>query len=721
MTAPRSPATASTQVADGKGLMPHHERELMEGSGLSAETIKAAGIYSEWTPAKLGRILKLDERWVKKLVPAIVFPFARADGSNGYSRVKPDNPRVDRNEKKIKYESPRGEPNQVYLPPGVADYLQDVRQELLFTEGEKKSAKATQEGFPCLGLVGVYGWKHAKQECLLPELAEIAWHGRKVFIAFDSDLEEKEGVQNAESRLAAALAAQGAIVRCLRIPHGIEGAKQGLDDLLVAAGDDGKRRLRQLIDDAIEPLPVAPDSEKLTASKLDPAIVAKQFLETGEQDGVYRVRFHRGGFVLWTAGRYVEIPPCEVRARLVNQINQDFNHLSTGITNNVLDQVKAQAILPVSYSPPCWLEQPNGCEAWEPRDLLATKNAIVHLPSFATVLNNPNEPILYSIPATPLFFSPAAIDFEFDPNAPSPEHWLQFMAQLWEDDQESVDMLQEWFGLCLTPDTSFQKILLILGPKRSGKGTLARVLRSVVGEYNCCGPTMSGLGTNFGLQSLLHKTVAIISDARLSGRTDSAVVTERLLSISGEDGIDVDRKHLPPVNSTKLLTRLMILTNELPRLGDSSGALAGRLIILRMTKSFYGAEDRKLTEKLLEERAGIMLWAIRGWRRLRERGYLLQPAAGDQMREQMEDLTSPVGHFVRERCELSPLVEEPTKSLYAAYVAWMLANNSKAVNDATFARDLYAACPAVRPVRRREGDKRWHTYVGVRLLSLEGF
>ena len=47
--------------------------------------------------------------------------------------------------------------------------------------------------------------------------------------------------------------------------------------------------------------------------------------------------------------------------------------------------------------------------------------------------------------------------------------------QLWAGDSESIAALQEWFGYCLTNDTRQQKILMIVGPKRSGKGTIARV------------------------------------------------------------------------------------------------------------------------------------------------------------------------------------------------------------------------------------------------------
>ena len=64
---------------------------------------------------------------------------------------------------------------------------------------------------------------------------------------------------------------------------------------------------------------------------------------------------------------------------------------------------------------------------------------------------------------------------------------------------KSIDTLQEEFGLFLTGDTRHQKIFLLVGPKRSGKGTIASVLDQLMGQTNVCGPTLSGLAQNFGL------------------------------------------------------------------------------------------------------------------------------------------------------------------------------------------------------------------------------
>ena len=59
------------------------------------------------------------------------------------------------------------------------------------------------------------------------------------------------------------------------------------------------------------------------------------------------------------------------------------------------------------------------------------------------------------------------------------------------------------------------------------------------------GPTLSGLSTQFGMSELIGKPLATISDARLDTRSDSTLAVERLLSISGEDALSVQRKYKP--------------------------------------------------------------------------------------------------------------------------------------------------------------------------------
>jgi putative DNA primase/helicase len=90
-------------------------------------------------------------------------------------------------------------------------------------------------------------------------------------------------------------------------------------------------------------------------------------------------------------------------------------------------------------------------------------------------------------------------------------------------------------------------------PRRSGKGTIARVLTALLGRDSVVSPTLASLQTPFGLAPLIGKPLAIISDARLGSRSDQAAITERLLSISGEDGLTIDRKFMPSWTGRRLL------------------------------------------------------------------------------------------------------------------------------------------------------------------------
>jgi putative DNA primase/helicase len=312
---------------------------------------------------------------------------------------------------------------------------------------------------------------------------------------------------------------------------------------------------------------------------------------------------------------------------------------------------------------------------------------------------------------TPNFFAVNAIDYDPDPNAQCPKIWNDFLRQLFDDDLESHDLLQEWFGYCLTGDTSQQKILLIVGPRRSGKGTIARVLAKVVGTSNVCGPTTSSLAGPFGLQPLIGKSLAIVSDARFHGES-VPIVVERLLCISGEDTLTVDRKFMESV-TMKLPTRFMFLTNELPKLIDASGALAGRFVILRLTESFYGKEDKTLTARLLVELPGILNWSIDGWKRLHERGHFVLPMTVHEMVKEIENLSSPVSAFVREECVVGPGHRVDAGVLYEAWRHWCESEGRQNVTTRqTFGRDLAAAVPGVS---RRRGTGLQPFYEGITL------
>ena len=309
----------TTATESTRRLTDRHRAEL-HASGLSDETIEVAGIYTA-DSAEIKRILG----WAPKGVDwgqGLVFPFHFPDEPDtSYSRVKLDFPR-DRDGKPVKYESPRAVGNRPYFPVGFFDALNGAKT-TIFTEGEKKALSVTQTGTPCIGLIGVWGWQDKRlrsdtgraygERHLIPALARIDWKGRDTIIIFDSDAATKSEVRLAEARLADSLTKAGANVRIGRLPATGQD-KVGVDDFLVAHGDDGPARLREVVTAAQEP--ETPDNP----APMDWARIFVEGLFTEPQGRT--LQWWRDEFLRWDGKRYLRVPDSELSAIVLEWLDQ---------------------------------------------------------------------------------------------------------------------------------------------------------------------------------------------------------------------------------------------------------------------------------------------------------------------------------------------------------------------------------------------------------------
>lgn len=453
--------------------------------------------------------------------------------------------------------------------------------------------------------------------------------------------------------------------------------------------------------------------ETLVLDPKDPMPSAEHFVQREHDSDHGRTLHHMGG--LWyshVGARYDELPADTVRAATWRFLSEALRSTKDGVApyqpqigsvSNVIDALKASAHVR-SRELPFWIE---GYEGPAARDICSMTNGLLHLPTRQLV------------PHTPGFFNLNALPFAWEPRAPRPDRWLRFLDDLWHDDPQMVEALQELFGYVLTTDTSQQKIFLLLGPKRSGKGTILRVLDALLGRHNIASPTLSSLAGDFGLQQLLGKQLAVIPDARIGKTIDTAIVTERLLMISGEDAVTVDRKHTTSWTG-QLPARILIVTNEMPRFGDASGAIASRFIVLETRRTFFGREDRRLHEALLAELPGILLWALDGRERLERRGHFLQPDSAAGAVEEFEELNSPIGEFVKDRCELGGTVE--CSLLFDAWRVWCAEQGRDSVGTLqSFARDLRASVAGLHVSRHMVDGERARYFEGVRIRKVAEF
>mgnify|MGYP001171439934 CR=1 FL=1 len=449
------------------------------------------------------------------------------------------------------------------------------------------------------------------------------------------------------------------------------------------------------------------DATTLLADFADPVAAATSIVTGKYTDARLRVlHFWQGEFHWWVRSHYVVLPMPDVREMLYRVGPAvSAKPIKKRTVDDVLDALKAAANLSHRTVPavPAWVDRQAGDP--DPRSVIPVRNGLVHVDTGQL------------LELTPRLFVPYALPFDYTPDAAPPVAWFKFLASVWGDDQESIDTLQEWLGYLLTADTSQQKALMIVGPRRSGKGTIGRVVVQLLGDRNVASPTLASLGNNFGLEPLIGKTAALMSDARLGARADIAAIAENLLRLTGEDTISVDRK-FREAYTARLLTRVVVVTNEVPVFRDAASALPSRFIVLRTDRSFYGMEDHSLDGKLAAELPGILVWALAGLRRLRERGRVIQPASAAAHIRLMEDLASPITAFVNDTCIVEPGARVPISKLYEAWRDWCKEHGrDQPGTEQTFGRDIAAAVPGVGHARPRINGERVRMYVGIRLRN----
>ena len=419
-----------------------------------------------------------------------------------------------------------------------------------------------------------------------------------------------------------------------------------------------------------------PQPGRLLAPSEEPLRLAEHFRDNRCRDAEGRLcmRRYRESFWQWQAGRYQLLENDAVRAKVYSLLDitdvtiasddgpeQSPLRVDTRAVREVEAALPSRGLL-VQGSAPQWLEE-NGPD---PVDIAPVANGLLHLPTGELR------------PSTPNYFTFTASPVRYDPSAQCPV-WNKFLAEIFRlnseseptpvVDWESIRTLRMYFGYLLSPDTRQQKLLFLYGPPRSGKGTIGRVMRALFGPENVAAPTLESLSGDHGLQNIAGKTVALITDMRVSRHKDSTRGLKTMLAIVGEDPTEVNPKNRAAFTAA-LATRIVIMANELPAFSDTANAFGARTIMLDMPRSFVGREDPGLTGRLLRELPGILAWAVQGARELRTRGHFDQPTTGEKHLGDLARMAAPLRCFIEERCRLEPDNWTANDAVWRAYKEW---------------------------------------------------
>ncbi|MDO3409704.1 phage/plasmid primase, P4 family [Saccharibacillus sp. CPCC 101409] len=290
------------------------------------------------------------------------------------------------------------------------------------------------------------------------------------------------------------------------------------------------------------------------------------------------------------------------------------------------------------------------------RQFINLENGMLDLDSFKLV------------PHDKSFYSTVRIPLAYDAEAECPQ-FMRFLNQIFENDSERIQLVQEMFGYCLTSDVIAQKAFILFGKGANGKSVLADILETIIGPANTCALTLSDLENSFSRSELVDKQLILSTE----NETDSkGINTQFLKSITSGDAIRAEPKHKQGF-MYRPFCKVVLGMNNLPNSRDKSHAFMRRLIIIPFNRTFDTNEaDVHLTKKLKKELCGIFNFALEGLRTLQKKDFkFIQPEASNQILKTYEEEINPLTLFVEETIEKGTMEDRVSnKNLERAYKNW---------------------------------------------------
>jgi putative DNA primase/helicase len=680
------------------------DRQKLESSAVSAEVADERGYRSVQDHAQLKRARFSQSQ--RQRVPGLLIPLHNVLGGQAGYQYRPDQPRQ-RGGKPVKYETRADQLMVLDVPPRTQPQLRDPSVPLWITEGPLKADSAVTAGLCCVALLGVWNWRGTNDvggKTVLADFEHIAFNGREVVVAFDSDAWTKRSVYDGAKRLAGMLESRGADVAFLRLPDDGHG-KTGLDDYLAAHGPDG---LEALVSDEIgdrpesaKDAPVGLDGLHLTelgnAHRLisahgDEVRYVPAWKTWLRWDGVRWMRDH-------DSVRVAELAT-DVPRRMWDEV-ADASGVDTKVRNAAIGWArKSESSNAITATVRLARTMPGVAVSHDQLDaepgLFNATNHTIDLVGRWEREHRPGD----------LLTKVAGAAWRKDADAPT---WEAFLAEVLPD-AEVRDYVQRAVGYCLSGDVSEQVMFLLIGEGANGKSTFISAIENVLGDY-------AGIAAKDLLVSQRHDphptSMADLFGVRLAvgvetEQTDT-LAESKVKQLTGGDKIKARRMREDFWEYTPT-HKLWLATNFLPRIRGRDHAMWRRLRVIPFSVTI--PEDRRdgqLPAKLAAEADGILRWAIEGHHAWRDRS-LKPPAAVVEAVDEYKASQDWFAAFIEDaELELSKgMGQIDTSVLVEKYRSWCRDDGRPHLSRQEFAQELQAhGCVAAKSNGKRVWKGIW--------------
>ena len=578
------------------------------------------------------------------------------DGKPFY-RLKPDAGQLT-GDKPAKYLSAKGSGCRPYFSPFLeANHIKEVR-DVIITEGEKKTDCLTLHGFPTIGIAGVDCWRDRRSDGMLPELEQIKWRGRNVFIVFDSDVVTKDSVKRALKALSSVLTEKGANVRVTTLPTDLNGTKNGADDFIVKYGRKALEHLLRISRDSHKNKKYIWVEEPVKSHHF--AIVASPVFGL-----IYATR-PVYGLYKWVGTRWEQLEERPITA-IDSPLHEWLDHMCwEKRESGFLKSVKDELLVRIKHT------------KWNPSHLMSFKNGTFNVNTQKFTRSHDRRDYLTH-----------AFDFKFNEDAKCPT-WESFLNETFDNDQELINLLKAAFKWSISPKDTTRAFLLELffdlyGRRGSGKGTLLEVLQAVAGGKEAVGSFKTSSLTNKNARfSLIGKKIALDPDA--SGHISEAGVFD---SIVTNEPVEVEKKYVD-IAFERLGVVVWRAFNDNPTASGGGVEGLGRRNVTFPFNKTASKPDPYLKTKLLAEVEGIFQWF---WKMddnqmmqtLKNRGSIAAVREAS-IENQLEN--QPVLQFMFELADSDSTLKFWATELYVKFKTWCDETGKGQLSQTRFGKEL---------------------------------
>lgn len=285
------------------------------------------------------------------------------------------------------------------------------------------------------------------------------------------------------------------------------------------------------------------------------------------------------------------------------------------------------------------------------------------------------------------------MSYPYNPEATS-ERWESFINDVTAGDPKASEILQFIPGYALMHDCKHEKIFVLTGEGGNGKSRYLEILENLFGRDNVSHLSPRDLLKDFKLITLKDSIINIAKEIR----SDIRETEELMKSIASGEPQTACYKHKNYVDFCPRSKLVVALNGQLSS-GDTSNALARRLIILDFKVSFIENPDpnnpyqKQIDVNILDDireelnSGGIFNWAYEGYKLFRTVGYFTETDDQANLIQDFRRSSNPILVFY-EDTSYRYADSFSNMEIYRDYQQWCVDNGEKPATSNVFHREF---------------------------------